>query len=110
MQVKLKNIEEIVLNLPTEKVIGRVVYIELDTINYEALKDNIDKTIDFGMPVLNESKVEDIGKCMHLNFMGHQILITCNKQAKEELDYFYIAFKTKIQDEEVKTDVLQTQL
>jgi hypothetical protein len=92
----LSSIQDVLVRLPIDKVEGSIVFIELDSINYETVRNELDSMIVAGMPILQESKVEDIGKCIRLNYIGYIVLITNNKDEKESLSNFYIAFKTKI--------------
>lgn len=96
--MRLKSLEGILGVLPRGVIESGVVFIELDSMNYESLKVDIDSTIQFGSPILYEGKVEDIGRCLHLSYMGYRVLVTCNKQVKDRLEDYYVAFKTKIDD------------
>jgi hypothetical protein len=89
----LERLERLVEVLAWDHIVGGVVFIELDTIRYDEVLKEVEDKYSF-----KETAVKDIGKAIHLNYMGKTFIITYNPKAKVVLEDMYVAFKTKIDD------------
>ena len=83
-------------NIPEELVQDGIFYVEVDEESYKSIE--VDASINYpsGTIKLEPEKVKDIGKATVLQFNNHKIIIVSNKDTKQSLNSFYLAFKTKI--------------
>jgi hypothetical protein len=86
----LERFEQLVKVLPKDEVVEKVIFIELDSVRYEAFKNELEDKIN---TIVNEAHVEDIGKALQLQFMDYKFIVTQNKKAKTASDSLYVAFK-----------------
>ena len=96
----LNKLEEIMGVLPWDKVETNTLFIELDEVTFEEFGKEIEARYNLGEKVAFTEKARkvdpDVGDALWVTFMGRNLVIASNKRAKEKLDTFYVAFKTKL--------------
>jgi hypothetical protein len=91
----LKTIEEIFGKIDFSIVKDDLLYLELDKENSKLLDEEIENYSDQSI-IIKQEKVKDMGTAKVLSYLGHRIIVVTDKNVKNKLDDFYVAFKTKI--------------
>ncbi len=88
--ITLKDIQDVVVRLPFDIILNGIIFIEVDKLNYQKLKDEL----VIANIVFSYDNKKDFGVAMKFNFNGCDILITA---ASDKIsDEYYVAFKTKV--------------